>query len=415
VKFIYSAALFFPGLRMLKENLEALERFCEERRANEIKPSTLRGYRLTLRQLDAFLSKPFREATKEDMVRFCVGLQDRLKPITVHKWKAKLKFFYNWLFDLEPREYPPCVRWIRSNNPGRRSKTKGYEMRVSPEDVLTQEDVLALIEACDHTRDQALVAVMYDTACEPMEALNMKVKSVAFDQQGAVVSLEGETGVRRIRIVKSVPYVQAWLNIHPLRKNPEAPLWLLRKGGHEGLSYSGLWKLFSELKRKSDLKKPLSPNLLRHARLTEMAKVLPEQLLKKFAGWTPDSRMASVYIHLAGKDLDEDILRLEGKPVVKEEAPLKGALAPKECPRCGHENPATWLWCGMCGQRLELGPDETKELERDLWVNTLFEVTMELREKKPELWPQVSKFEDNLFSMVEERIQAKKKAEGAGS
>ena len=219
-----------------------------------------------------------------------------------------------------------------------------------------------------------IVSSMYETAAEPCEALNMKIKSVKFDREGAVVSLgvetEGMLEVRRLRVVDSVPYLQAWLNVHPMREDPEAPLWPVRKGGLKALGYDGLWRLFSKLKARSGLKKPVRPNLLRHARLTEMAKYLPEQKLKKFAGWRPGSRMAAVYVHLAGKDLDEDILRMHGKVVVKEKAPLKGALAPKGCPRCGHENAATHTFCARCGMLMDreevLEEVETQSLLRDI-------------------------------------------------
>lgn len=336
-------------------NEEIFKRYYKERIANEIKPSTLRNDRLVLKNLDKFLGKPFQATSKEDMIGFLAFLQTKLEVSTFHTWKAKIKFFYNWLYGLDPREYPACVKWIRSRNPRRGTKTKGYKMRVNPEDVLVDEDVKLLIESCDHPRDQALVMVAYETAAEPLEALNMKVKSVQFDRLGAVVTLEGSELLvsRRLRVVDSIPYLQAWLNVHPLRKNEEAPLWLLRKGQLKGMAYHALWKLLRKLKKKSGLKKPLSPNLLRHGCLTKMAGVLPEQKLKKFAGWTPASRMASVYVHLAGKDLDEDILRLHGKAVAEETTFEKSPLEPIECPRCKFENPATHLVCVHCGMILD--------------------------------------------------------------
>lgn len=361
---------------MQKQNEATFKRFLEERLANEIKASTLKTDKRVLIELDNFMAKPYEEATKEDMIGFVAYLQGKLKTGTLHLWKVKLKFFYNWLFQLAPREYPDCVKWIRSQNPKKGTKTKGYEMSVSPEDVLNDEDVLGLINVCEHPRDQALITVMYETGAEPMEALNMKVKSVMFDQKGAVVSLEGETGVRRLRVVDSIPYLQAWLNVHPLKGDPEAPLWLVKYGQREPLGYSGLWRLCRVVKRRSGLKKPFRPNLLRHACLTKMAKVFPEQKLKKFAGWTADSRMAAVYVHLAGKDLDEDILRLHGKAVTEEKEPLKSVLSPRVCPRCNHESPATYMWCGFCGQKLDVELDETKQIERDRFLKWLAEEAM---------------------------------------
>jgi integrase/recombinase XerD len=364
---------------MLKENSVDLERFCLEGRANELAESTLKGYRYALRSLDESLDKPFKEASREDMMRFFNELQQHCKRSTVHLWKGKIKRFYNWLFNLAPREYPDCVKWVRASNPSRGSKAKGYEMSLSPEDLLSKEDVKLLIDACDNARDQALIAVMYETACEPMEALNLNVKSVQFDEQGAVVTLKGNTGERRFRVVNAVPYLQVWLNVHPLKKQGDAPLWTVQKGRPQRLGYAGLYRLTKRLKQRTGIKKPLRPNFLRHASLTEWAKILPEQKLKVLAGWTPSSRMAAVYIHLAGKDLDEDILKAHGIEVEKKPQQIMESLKPRVCPRCGHESPATYLWCGRCGLKLDVELDETKRLERDRFLDWFAEEAMKDR------------------------------------
>jgi len=364
---------------MRKENGEALDRFCLEGRANELKESTLKGYKFALLSLDEAIGKPFKEATREDIMRFFNELQQRCTRSTVHLWKGKIKRFYNWLFNLAPREYPDCVKWLRVSNPRRGTKTKGYELSLNPEDVLSKEDVKRLIDACNSARDQALIAVMYETACEPIEALNLNVKSVKFDEQGAVISLEGATGVRRIRVVNSVSYLQVWLNVHPRKHEADAPLWMVQKGKPQRLGYAGLYRLTKTLKKKTGLKKPLRPNFLRHASLTEWAKILPEQKLKVLAGWTPSSRMAAVYIHLAGKDLDDDILKAHGKEVETKPKQIMESLRARVCPRCGHESPATYLWCGRCGLKLDVSLDQTKTVERDRFLTWFAEEAMKDR------------------------------------
>lgn len=363
---------------MQKQNETDFQRFHMERRANEIKEVTLEGYQLTLSRLDAFLKKSFREASKDDIMAFFTMLQNQLEASTVHTWKARVKTFYNWLFELAPREYPDCVKWLHVSNPRGMSKTKGYSLPLKPEDVLTREDILKLIEACDHPRDQALISVMYETACEPMEALHMKVSNVMFDQYGGRVTLEGNQGARTIRIVDSIPYLTAWLNVHPFRKSEEAPLWLIRRGGSGRLGYSGLWRLCQKLKRRSGLKKPLRPNYLRHASLTEWAKVLPEQKLKKLAGWSPASRMAAIYVHLAGKDLDDDILKAKGKEPIEDKSMFTSVLKPKECPRCKHDLAPTWTHCPHCGLNILRGP------EFDIQV--MFDNLLRDREEMMRLW-----------------------------
>jgi len=344
----------------MQNNVEIMKQFDLERSANEIKEKTRELDNLVLRQLSEFLRKPFKEATKEDMIRFFNSMQERYKRSSVHTYKVKVKLFYNWLHNLERRQYPDCVRWIRPTNPRRRgTKTKG-DLPVKPEDILTEEDILDLINEADHPRDQAMIAVLYETAAEANELIRMKVGSVTFDKQGAVVTLEGEEGARRLRVVFSVPYLQTWINVHRERDNPQAPLWLSKQGKARGIGYDNFWFLLKRLRERSKIQKPVSARWVRHARLTHLAKVLPEQKLKKFAGWTPDSRMASVYVHLSGKDLDKDILELYGREV-EEEKPTQIILTPKECVRCHTENAPTAKFCSTCG--MVLNEEEARRLE----------------------------------------------------
>ena len=57
----------------------------------------------------------------------------------------------------------------------------------------------------------------------------MKIKNVQFDEYGAVIVVGnrgGKTGARRIRVVSSVPHLSNWLEHHPCKNDPEAPLWV---------------------------------------------------------------------------------------------------------------------------------------------------------------------------------------------
>ena len=330
-----------------------------------------------LRQLSEFILKPFKEATKEDMIRFFNSMQGRYKRGSIHTYKVKVKLFYNWLYKLERRQYPDSVRWIRPTNPRRKrgTKTKG-DLPVKPEDILTEEDILKLINEADHPRDQAIVAALYETGAEANELLRMKIGSVTFDKQGAVLTLEGEEGARRLRVVFSVPYLQTWINVHRQRDNLQAPLWLSKQGKARAIGYDNLWFLLKRLRKRSKIQKPVSARWIRHARLTHLAKVLPEQKLKKFAGWTPNSGMASVYVHLSGKDLDKDILELYGREV-KEEKPVQTILTPIECVRCHTENAPTSKFCSTCG--MVLSEEEARRLER-----RDEQITIELKRKEQE-------------------------------
>ena len=359
------------------ENLDTIQVFNEERRANGIAERTIQSYEVILKHLDEFLEKPFKAATKQDIIRFFSMIQQRdYKHGTVHAYKRRVKLFYNWLFQLDPREYPSCVKWIRVDNPRSRStKSGGMALPVKPEEILTPEDVQRLINACTKFRDRALVALTYDTAGRSEEILKLKVGSIILDEHGGIVTLEGDTGGRRIRIVESVRHVEDWLRIHPERNDPEAPLWVSQANRNRGsgISYYTLYDLLGRLKKKAKIKKPVRAHLLRHARLTELAKYLPEQKLKVFAGWTPGSRMAGVYVHLSGKDLDEDILRIHGKLPEKEVE-----TEPKVCPRCKFENVGNGQYCTMCGMVLE----QSVALEKINEEQTITELKRLLEEER---------------------------------
>lgn len=331
-------------------NQETFHQYVAEMRVNERSEATIDTDRLAVGKLMEFLgSKPFQEANKQDILEFFAEITPGYKSSYVHLLKRRIKHFYAWLYNLERGQYPPSVRWLKSYNP--QTKVKGIPTTVSPEKVLTEEDARQYIEACDHPRDAAMVSLLYELGPEANELLALKVGNVLPDEYGAKVTLEGTGGVRTLRIVDSLPYIQEWLRRHPSKHDKTAPLWTVKKGPRlTAMSYSTLYRMLKKLHRITGIKKPFSPKWWRHACLTKMAKVLPEQLLKKFAGWKPDSPMAGIYVHLASQDVDEAVLGLHGVPIERPQAPLKESpLSPITCPRCQHENPATARYCALCG------------------------------------------------------------------
>jgi site-specific recombinase XerC len=67
-----------------------------------------------------------------------------------------------------------------------------------------------------------LFMLLWDSAARIGEIMKLKVGDVLFDQYGGVIFVNGKTGKRRIRLTASVPDLQQWLNIHPLKDNPDA-------------------------------------------------------------------------------------------------------------------------------------------------------------------------------------------------
>ena len=73
--------------------------------------------------------------------------------------------------------------------------------------------------------------------------------------------------------------------------------------------------------------------------------------MKEFFGWVQASKMASIYVHLSGRDVDNAILNVYG--IKSSEGKEESTLKPLNCQRCGESNQATNKYCSRCGLPLD--------------------------------------------------------------
>jgi len=184
---------------------------------------------------------------------------------------------------------------------------------------------------------------------------------VKFDENGALLFVDGKTGQRTIRIIASAPYLSEWLNIHPKRSDMHAPLWILI-GVHinhiRGLEYAGASKLLRVLGKAAHIEKRMNPHNFRHSRATYLANRLTDAQLKQYFGWTQGSDMAATYIHMSGRDIDNAILTVYG--ILPKEKSLPKNM-PVRCVRCREMNGATDIFCAKCG--MPLTQESAQQLE----------------------------------------------------
>ena len=113
----------------------------------------------------------------------------------------------------------------------------------------------------------------WDSAARSNEILNCDIGHVQFDQYGAVIPANGKTGRRNIRLVSSVPDLQAWVNIHPRKTDPNAPLFVTsRKRGTAALQRINertVDNLFKRLGSYTGCGKKTNPHAFRDGRLTQ--------------------------------------------------------------------------------------------------------------------------------------------------
>jgi site-specific recombinase XerD len=231
-----------------------------------------------LQKLSELLEVSFIRAEKKDLLRLLRNVESSgYSEWTKHDYKVIIKRFYKWLNGGE--EYPEKVKWIKTTFNSRNKKL--------PEDLLTCEDVKKIINAADHIRDKALVSLLYESGCRISEILTMRIKSVNFDKYGAMIVVSGKKGPRRIPVVSSVPYLAAWHEIHPLRDNREAPLWVSigTRGRNEVIEYQNTRQLIARLAKKAGVKKKVNPHIFRHSRATYLANHFTEAQMNHYFGW----------------------------------------------------------------------------------------------------------------------------------
>lgn len=192
--------------------------------------------------------------------------------------------------------------------------------------------------------------------------LGLRLKHVDFDDYGAVIRVYGKTGSRRVRLVSSVPHLSNWIEHHP-RKGNEDYLWVNVGTTNHGkrTGYQNARKLLKQIARKAGIEKAVNPHSFRHSRATHLANKLTEAQMKEYFGWVQGSDMASIYVHLSGRDVDNAILRIHGK-LSKDEEKKEEELKTRECPRCYHENSPEARFCNRC--RLALDEKTALELEK---------------------------------------------------
>ncbi len=327
---------------LVREDKEGIERFLRDQKARGIGYARLIKLCGVLIIINKKLGKPFAEVTINDIKELIHGFEvSDYSFWTKHDFKVIIKQFYCWLND---GRYPHKVEWICTTIPIKQKRIPRTG------DLLTSEDTEKLLDAADHPRDKALIATLSESGARIGEIGNLTIGQVDIDTNGVILTVDGKTGERRLRIVSATPHLMTWLNNHPDKKNPRAPLWTGTgpRAYHIQLSYAGIRVMIKRTFRKAGLKKRCHPYIFRHSRASQLAHHLTEFQMNAYFGWCQGSDTASIYVRVCGKELDKHILAISGlTPGLP-----KTYEKPKDriCPRCKTINSPTALYCSQCAE-----------------------------------------------------------------
>lgn len=297
----------------------------------------------------------FDQATREDLQRLVAAWMAKQPPYsaeTLGTYKGMLKRFYTWLAtpaDFSSRSPPPpIVGWITTHV---RKKDK---KKLQRNELLTPGDIQQVIAVCRTSRNRSFIGALWETGSRIAEIGNRYIHDVVPESVGYTLELDGKTGKRSVLVVSSAPLLAQWLNDHPFKSNPDAPLWVQQNTATpELLTYAGMRKLIIDLFREAGIKKRVHPHLFRHSRATYCLAtgLMTEAQAKAYFGWAPDSGQLATYAHLLASDANNAILRennLVAARVTHDE------LRATTCYRCGALNANMAEYCTRCGAVLDM-------------------------------------------------------------
>ena len=354
--------------RILQANKKHLSDLIIFLQAKGSKPQTIDKYAYHYEKiLDALgPNKDLLKASREDLERVVAKVNTlNLAAEEKRKIKVTIKALFKHFLG-EDLYYPKQVAWI---------KTSGAKNKMLPEDLLSEAEVLKLIGAAKDLRDKAIIALLFDTGMRIGELASLRIKDVEIGDAISHVMANGKTGMRRIPITFSVPYISQYLNTMQNAK-PSDSLWKTIgrwENTQKTVSSDGIRQMLKRLARNAGIDKRVYPHLFRHSRASYYANRLTEQQLKVYFGWTGDSKMAATYVHLSGRDIDNAILQAYGsKPIIENDKPM---LTVRVCGRCGFSNPIDSAYCNRCGSTLDIKTaveaTKTEEEVKDMLLNSV--------------------------------------------
>lgn len=366
-------------VKHIKDPMEILKEFCESSNISPVSQEIVEEYimDMTIENVkpstllyNAKIMKYFLSNVKTDLdkldVKDCKQLQAALHnkdcaESTKKMYMIGFKRFLHWYGrNKGNRKYMDLADSMK-----RKSKIE----RKVPSDLLTESEIMQMIEATTNHRDAAIIATLYESGCRINELLSCRIKDIEFVSSGCKITFpKSKTESRTILLVFATGYIQRYLSKHHDKNNPDSPLFITNSkqsigtkekpaSGYKVIEYSTIHMIIRDIAKAAGIKKRVYPHLFRHTRATILSKSnkISEANLRNMLGWAPGSYMPSIYVHLSGEDSANAVRELYG--LIDPQKTTSG-IEMGICIRCKEPNPVGESLCRKCSLPL------TKEAEQ---------------------------------------------------
>lgn len=346
-----------------KELLQRYVKFCKNRGNRK---STITADLVMAIRMSGFFKMDMDSITEADFDRLTDHLEAGKKDD--FGYRKFIKKFLRWTTG------DNLPKWVKD------MKVPHKNTPVQPSDLLTKEEIDRLLNACTHSRDKAMIATLLDSGMRIGALGTLRIKGVQLNSAGAVLYMsttgknQKTTAPKPFPITWSTGYLTAWLDVHPNKGNPDAPLWVsvYSKFVGQPMSYNALVQQLRVIVKRSGIKKNIHFHLFRHQKITDMIlKRFSDQQIKFQAGWTQDSsRMMKVYGNFQDEDMIKSIYSHYGLTPGDEKQ-----ITLEKCPRCHVVLVPEARVCHQCALVLDASLDKERQaIEEDVAKNAILKM-----------------------------------------
>jgi integrase/recombinase XerD len=325
--------------------VEPVERYLAYLTGVERSPNTVKAYAHDLKDWFEFLADrelDWRSVVLEDIGAFVAWLRTPAQArggrvavlpsvapacseLTVNRKLSALGSFYlhaarngvevgdllaSWQVGGSRGGWKPFLHHISKSMPQRRRAVSLKAPKKLPQ-VLTPQQVQALLDGCEHLRDRLLLAVLYDTGMRIGEALGLRHNDIAAaEREITVIRRDNDNGARAKSIIaRTVPVSAELVRLYADYLHAEygdldsdyvfVNLWGRPLG--RPWTYAAVYDLVCRLRRRTGV--DFDPHWIRHTAATRMLRDgISLEVVAKLLGHSDVTVTATTYGHLTVED-----------------------------------------------------------------------------------------------------------------
>lgn len=245
------------------------------------------------------------------------------------------------------------------------SASKDANNKISPDDMLTRDEIEELNDKIKHDRDRAIFNTLLYTGMRNTALRTLRIKDVDVEAGKWKFNDTMSEGLKNVYqpqskrpLLSAAGPIRDWLKEHPASDDPNAFLFVSKPNWssvnpHSPMDSKTVSQVFRDVKDDLSFDKPIHPHMMRHNFVT-IAKLdydLPDDTVKFLIGHAPDSTvMETTYAHLSE---DDHLDRAEVGAGVKEPSENERRFTPHSCRYCDAPVSDGARACERCGRPLD--------------------------------------------------------------